>query len=515
MTSVIPDAGGVISLWNSLKRLGGADSMFGMHDHEPATVPLAIFGVPFHNMNFSEAIDWVVERIRSGRPANIATANLDFVTKAWRDPELQRLLIDADLVIADGFPIVKLSPFFGPRLKRRVTGSDLVPMLAESAAREGFSVYGLGSADDVAREALEVLKARYPGLKISGTYSPPFAPLLEMDHRDILQRLERARPDILFVALGVPKQDKFISMHVRGWNVPVSIGVGGALDFITGKQKRAPVWMQKCYLEWFWRMCFDPRRLFARYIANVRFLLSASRQMWLIHRMPDKPGGFQPLNKAVEERLKTFGAVVEQFQKLESDDAARQFVARLDAATANNIVLDIHPVPWLDSLELGALLEVNKHCRAKGTRLILYAPRPKVRRLLDTCRLADYFDTAIRLDELVSIIQNLTEHRDGRTVYEEGLLTLDLPMELTAATLPDFERQAESVHHELKEQGILKTVSVDAAQLDFIDSSGLGFLIALKKATQDEGVSMSIANLSSRPRRTFEIARVDKVLLHA
>ncbi|MEN8255427.1 MAG: WecB/TagA/CpsF family glycosyltransferase [Verrucomicrobiota bacterium] len=486
-----------------------------MGNHDPAPVPLAIFGVPFHNVDFDEAVEWVVERIRSGRPANIATANLDFVTKAWRDPELQRLLIDADLVIADGFPIVKLSPFFGPRLKNRVTGSDLVPMLAERAAREGFSVYGLGSADGVAKEALEVLKARHPKLKVAGTYSPSYAPLLEMDHRDILQRLERARPDLLFVALGVPKQDKFISMHVRGWNVPVSIGVGGSLDFITGKQKRAPVWMQKCYLEWFWRMCFNPRRLFARYVANTRFLLSASRQMWRIRRLPDKPGGFHPLDQAAVEQLETLGAVVEQFQKLESEDAAWQFVEGLGAAAANNIILDIHPVPWLDSLELGALLEVNKRCRARGTRLILYAPRPKVRRLLDTCRLSDYFDTATRMDELVSIIQNLTKHRDGGTVYEEGLLTLDLPMELTAATLPDFEKQAEFVHHELKEQGILKTVSVDAAQLDFIDSSGLGFLIALKKATQEEGVSMSIANLSPRPRRTFEIARVDKVLLHA
>jgi len=486
-----------------------------MGKHNPAPVPLAIFGVPFHNVDFDEAVDWVVERVRSGRPANIATANLDFVTKAWRDPELQRLLIDADLVIADGFPIVKLSPFFGPRLKDRVTGSDLLPMLAERAAQEGLNVYGLGSADGVAKQALEVLKARHPKLKIAGTYSPPFAPLLEMDHRDILRRLERARPDILFVALGVPKQDKFISMHVRGWNVPVSIGVGGSLDFITGEQRRAPVWMQKCHLEWFWRMCFDPKRLFSRYVANMCFLFSASRQMWMIRRMPDKPGGFQPLDPAAVEQLEALGARVEHFQKLESEDAARQFVAELGAVAANNIILDLHPVPWLDSLELGALLEVNKRCRAKGARLILYAPRPKVRHLLGTCRLTNYFDTAIRMDELVSILQNLTEHRDGGTVYEEGLLTLDLPMELTAATLPDFEKQADFIHHELKEQGILKTVSVDAAQLDFIDSSGLGFLISLKKATQDEGVSMSIANLAPRPRRTFEIARVDKVLLHA
>lgn len=474
-----------------------------------------IFGVPFHNVDFDEAVEWVVARARSGRPANIATANLDFVTKAWNDPELQRLLIDADLVIADGFPIVKLSPFFGPRLKGRVTGSDLLPMLAERAAREGLGVYGLGSADGVAKKALEVLKTRHPELKITGAYAPRFAPLLEMDHRDILRRLENAKPDILFVALGVPKQDKFISMHVRDWNVPVSIGVGGALDFITGKQKRAPVWMQRLHLEWFWRMCFNPKRLFTRYIANIRFLLSACRHMWLIHRMPDKPGGFQPLDQAAGEQFKNMGAMVEPFQKLDSEDAVHLFVDRLSTVASGNIILDIHPVPWLDSLELGALLEVNKRCRAKGGRLILYAPRPKVRRLLETCRLTDYFDTATRIDDIVSILQNLTEHRDGGTAYEEGLLKLDLPMELTAATLPDFEKQAEFIHHELKEQGILKTVSVDAAQLDFIDSSGLGFLIALKKVTQDEGVSMSIANLSPRPRRTFEIARVDKVLLRA
>jgi N-acetylglucosaminyldiphosphoundecaprenol N-acetyl-beta-D-mannosaminyltransferase len=410
---------------------------------------------------------------------------------------------------------VKLSPFFGPRLKSRVTGSDLVPILAERAAQEGFSVYGLGSAEGVAKKALEILKIRYPELKVAGTYSPPSAPLLEMDHRDILRHLERARPDLLFVAMGVPKQDKFISMHVRGWNIPVSIGVGGSLDFITGKQKRAPVWLQKRHLEWLWRLCCDPRRLFSRYVANVRFLLSASRQMWMIHRMTDKPGGFQALDQAAVEQLKIRGAIVEQFQQLGSEDAARQFVEQMGAVATNNIILDIHPVPWLDSLELGALLEVNKRCRARGTRLILYAPRPKVRRLLEICRLMNYFDTAAHMDKLISILQNLTEHRDGGTAYEEGLLTLDLPMELTAATLPDFEKQAEFIHHELKEQEILKTVSVDAARLDFIDSAGLGFLIALKKVTQDEGVSMSIANLPPRPRRTFEIARVDKVLLHA
>ena len=489
----------------------GSFGFMGVESKLP--LPLVIFGVPFHNVTFAEVVEWVAGRVRAGLPTHIATANLDFVTRAWSDPELQRLLIDADLVIADGFPIVKLSPFFGPRLRERVTGSDLTPMLAERAAAEGFRVFGLGSSAGIAKKAMEILKQRYPRLKIAGTYAPPFAPLLEMDHREIMQRLDQANPDILFVALGVPKQEKFIGMHMHDWRVPVSIGVGASLDFIVGAQKRAPRWVRGLSLEWLWRICLDPRRLFSRYTANVRFLFSATRQMFMIHRMADKPVAFQPLEEAEVERLAALGAEVERFQKLDSEEAARQFSERLARADTGSIVLDIHPIPWLDSQELGALLESSKRCRANGKRLILYAPRPKVRRLLETCRLTDYFDIATRMDELSAILEKLAGHRTGGTVYEEGVLTLELPMELTAATLPVFEKQAEAIHLALREEKLPAQVRVDASRLDFIDSSGLGFLIALKKATQEKGVAMPIENLPAKPRRTFEITHVDKVLL--
>ncbi|MDF7808920.1 WecB/TagA/CpsF family glycosyltransferase [Pontiellaceae bacterium B12219] len=481
--------------------------------HSP--VPLVIYGVPFHNVTFDEAIDWIVDRVRSGRPANVATANLDFVTRAWSDPELQRILIDADLVLADGFPIVKLSPFFGPKLKDRVTGSDLTPMLAERAAQEGLSIFGLGSAAGVAEKALKTLKERHPDLKIAGTFSPPFAPLLDMDHREILQRLEKARPDILYVSFGAPKQDKFISMHVRGWNVPVALGVGASLDFITGEQKRAPLWMRKYCLEWLWRICSNPRRLFIRYLEDCRFLLAATHQMMLIHRMPDRPVVFQSLEDADVQMLEDSGVIVERFQSLESAEHAAEFIHRVGSnVDGRNLLLDLHAVPWLNSLELGALLEINKCCRHAGKRLILYAPRPKVRRLLETCRLTDYFDTATRLEEIYERVKLLQEHVHGTTDFAAGGLRLELPIELTAATLPDFENDAVFLREELKVPGRLKTVEVDASCLDFIDSSGLGFLISLKKTTQDAGVSMAITHLADKPRRTFEIARVDKILLH-
>ena len=475
-----------------------------------------IYGVPFHNVTFEEAVEWIIARVRSGRPANIATANLDFVMRAWRDPELQRILIDADLVLADGFPIVKLSPFFGTALKARVTGSDLTPMLAERAAKEGICVYGLGAADGVAEEAMRLLKEHNPALKVVGTYSPPYAPLLEMDHREVLRRLEKAAPDILFVALGAPKQDKFISMHVRGWNIPVSIGVGGSLDFITGTQKRAPAWMRKIYLEWLWRLCLNPKRRFARYSANIHFLMSASKQMWQIHRMPDRPVSFQHLEESDLARLAALGLRQEYFRPLESEEDALRFMAQIrEHSDGKSVLLDIHSIPWLNSLELGTLLEINKQRRAQGKRLILYALRPKVRRLLETCRLTDYFDTAIRLKEVETLLGHLASDVEGHVLLEGGQLRLDLPIELTAATLPAIEEQARLIHDELELNKTLKTVLVDAGHLDFIDSSGLGFLIALKKTTQDAGVSMSIVNMAPKPRHIFEIARVDKTLLHA
>ncbi len=481
-----------------------------------APVPLVLYGVPFHNVSFEEAAEWVVRRVRSGRPANIVTANLDFVTKAWSDPEMQRILIDADLVLADGFPMVKLSPFFGPKLKGRVTGSDLTPLLAQRAAEEGISIYGLGSGRGIAEKAFEILKQRNPSLKIAGTYSPPYQRLLEMDHRDILQRLENAAPDILLVAFGAPKQDKFISMHVRDWHIPVSMGVGASLDYITGEQRRAPKWMQRFNLEWLWRVCLDPRRLFNRYLINLNFLLTASRQMYRIHQMPDKPVTFDPLDEPELKILAESGVVAERFQPMDTGKQASEFMKRIGRQSlGRNLLLDMHAVPWCNSLELGALLEINKFCRRGKRRLILYAPRPKVRRLLETCRLTDYFDTAVSLKEVVRMARNLAEHVEGGTEFENGSLRLELPIELTAATLPEFEREARGAMHGLRVRGALRAVEVDAAQLDFIDSAGLGYLISLKKRMEAEEVAMSITHLNPKPRRTFEIARVDSILLPA
>ncbi len=332
-------------------------------------VPLVLFGVPFHNVSFEEAVEWVVDRVRSRRPGVIATANLDFLVLAQNDPELRDVLREADLVIADGFPPVKLAPLFGPPLKGRVTGSDITPMLAERAAREGFSVYGLGAAEGVAARAMAVLKKRHPDLRVAGAWSPPYAPLEQMDHADILRRLDEAAPDILFTAFGAPKQDKFNHLHVGDWAIPVAIGIGGTLDFIAGVQRRAPVWAQAVHCEWLWRWCTAPRRLTRRYVSNLFFLV---RALGLILRLRIGRNRPAPVDSSPPPHWDEHGITYCEFAGLPADGSGK-------------IAVDLRGVDRLRSDEIGRLLTLSRSTE----KIVLLHAGSHIRRLFEFSRLTD------------------------------------------------------------------------------------------------------------------------------
>ncbi len=339
-------------------------------------VPLVLFGVPFHNVTFGEAIQWAVDRVRSGKPGYIATANLDFLVQAQHDAGLRNVLHEADLVIADGFPPVKLAPFFGPPLKGRVTGSDITPMLAARAEKEGIRIYGLGAAEGVAAKAMEVLKKRHPDLKVAGAWSPPYAPLEKMDHAEILRRLAEAKPDILFTAFGAPKQDKFNRMHVKTWNVPVAIGIGGTLDFIAGVQTRAPVWVHKIHCEWLWRWGTDPKRLTKRYVTNIVFLF---RAVWLTLKL--RLGRNVPA--PVDPSTASHGATYHEFKELKTPAEAEAFVQKFEPSA--KLLFDLRNMKWLSSLEIGALLEVSKRVE----KVVLLHAGSKIQKLFEFSKLTD------------------------------------------------------------------------------------------------------------------------------
>jgi N-acetylglucosaminyldiphosphoundecaprenol N-acetyl-beta-D-mannosaminyltransferase len=484
--------------------------------HTPQTV--VILGIPFNDVSFAEAVEWTRQRVVSGRPAYIATANMDFIMQAWRDPELQRILLEADLVVADGIPIVWLSRLMGPGLKGRVTGSDLVPRLAELAAREGFSLFGLGGAPGVAEKAAARLVERYPGLRIAGCYSPPKADILTMNNPEILARLESAAPDILLVAFGAPKQEKWVNLHIRQWRVPVAMGVGGSLDFLAGAQKRAPRFVQTLALEWLWRMLSDPRRLFGRYVANLSFLSTVVFKLLFMRYAPAFSGRRPPATPSELERLARLNARHLAFPPASGAGPWERFVAEcITEAQSRVLVMDLGKRPWLNSRELGVLLDLSRISRSAERRLYVLAPHARVERLLRFIRLDRYINLAVTAAE---VIQHLEERRDSGVngsilVGPDRQLAVVLPAELTAANVEAFRIRFNDAWKELEDRHDPGGVTVNASAVEFLDSAALGFLVAVRKRTEQSRVTFRCFGFRAAALRTLELARLESLVTDA
>ena len=237
-----------------------------------AFVPVRVWGVPFAPMTLDQAVDAVDALIERGEPSYFITANLHYVMLTHRDPDLAAINRDAAFILADGAPIVKAARALPESLPERVAGSDLIFHLCERAAAKGHRVFLLGAPPGVAEEAAAALEARYPGLTIAGTACPPFRRLTDDEHEALLAEIRDARPDILFVAFGQPKGERWLAENVGRIGVPAAVQVGASLEFAAGRFARAPRWMQKSGLEWVFRMLQEPRRLTSRYATNAAFL---------------------------------------------------------------------------------------------------------------------------------------------------------------------------------------------------------------------------------------------------
>jgi len=231
----------------------------------PGKQPVTLLGVAFGNVTFTETLIRIEEMITSHQPHYVCTANVDFLVQARRDAELRRILNEAHLLLCDGLPLVWASRWLGSPLPERVAGSDLVPQLIRLAAKKNHRLFFLGATPEANEQAVANVRAQFPDVAIAGHYSPPFRPLPEMDHEEIAGRIRAVQPDILLVAFGCPKAEKWMAANYRALGVPVMIGVGGTIDFLAGRMKRAPLWMQRAGLEWIFRLSQEPRRLFRRY----------------------------------------------------------------------------------------------------------------------------------------------------------------------------------------------------------------------------------------------------------
>ncbi|MCC6694558.1 MAG: WecB/TagA/CpsF family glycosyltransferase [Candidatus Hydrogenedentes bacterium] len=228
----------------------------------------------FSSVSLDEVFRAVTRQIEAREPGYIVTPNVDHVCEYQINEAFRRAYQNAFLVLADGVPVIWASRLCGSPIKEKISGSDLVYLLSEYAALKGYSIFFLGAEPGVAARAAEILRQRFPGFTIAGAYSPPFG--FEKDpeeERKTVAMIRDAAPDICYVALGSPKGDVWNYRQCENTGVPVHVGVGASLDFVVGKVRRAPRWMQRTGLEWTWRLALEPRRLATRYLVkDLRFL---------------------------------------------------------------------------------------------------------------------------------------------------------------------------------------------------------------------------------------------------
>jgi N-acetylglucosaminyldiphosphoundecaprenol N-acetyl-beta-D-mannosaminyltransferase len=253
---------------------------------------ISILGIKINSVTKNQAINEVNKFIVSKKPHQIVTVNSEFIMTAQHDEEFKKILNSADLNVPDSAGLLFVSNcFYKKALKERVAGIDLMYSIIEIAAKNKYPVYFLGGTEGIAKKTADRLQNLYPGLIVSGYYSgnpnlnnsKPIKTYLSRftdikagkkdKNLKIVEKVKAAKPTILFVAYGAPKQDKFIARYKKFLNIPVMIGVGGSFDFISGKSKRAPRWLQAIWLEWFWRLLVEPWRIKRIFTATVIFPL--------------------------------------------------------------------------------------------------------------------------------------------------------------------------------------------------------------------------------------------------
>jgi N-acetylglucosaminyldiphosphoundecaprenol N-acetyl-beta-D-mannosaminyltransferase len=232
-----------------------------------------------HALTFPEALDAVAELVTAGKGGYIVTPNVDHVVQAEHSEEIRAAYHEASLSLVDGQPLLWLSKMMGEPLPEKISGSDLVPRLMRIAAHEGWCVFFLGAAEGVGAKAAEVLKRDDPNLQIA-VHSPTFG--FENDpveSAEVLQMIREAKPNIVVMALGCPKQELLMHRWKHELAPAVAIGAGATLDFIAGNVTRSPAWMSNAGLEWLYRLAREPRRLAHRYLVRDLAIIKVAWQM--------------------------------------------------------------------------------------------------------------------------------------------------------------------------------------------------------------------------------------------
>jgi N-acetylglucosaminyldiphosphoundecaprenol N-acetyl-beta-D-mannosaminyltransferase len=482
-----------------------------------ARLSITILGVPFDNVTGSEALARIEQMIASRKPHYLATANVDFLVQAREDVELRRILFDADLILCDGTPLLWVSRLLGNPLPERVAGADVVPRLIQLAAEKKYRLFLLGATPDSVSRAGTNLRKAYPDLIVAGCYSPPFNKLIEMDHDEIKARILAAKPDVLLVSFGCPKQEKWIAMHYRELGVPVAAGVGATIDFLAGKVSRAPVWMRHAGLEWIYRLIQEPRRLFRRYVKDMWIFSRSIFAQWWTLQFRNKRNQSTPNTRsyALNCSPRSDYQVVVCPPRLDAMAAEADALGTADILSdQRHCFLDMAGAASIDSTGIGYLIRLQKRLRSTEGELVLIAPSAPVTHALKLMRISEFFSCAPDLASAKYLVQVHARERSAAVTLRTPAAVTPLVWhgEITAANAGQVWENTRAYLEAPRRDGEL---ALDLRGVRFIDSSGLGLMIRAKKLAQEKGAKLVFIGIQPAVKNVIQIAHLQEFLLNA
>jgi exopolysaccharide biosynthesis WecB/TagA/CpsF family protein len=485
-----------------------------------------ILGIPIDNLTLDGAVQRIFSLIEAyspdQRPRLVVTVNVDFLVKAlsWfggvpDNPEVVDILRRADLRTADGMPLVWSSRLLGAPLPERVTGADLVPALAVEAARQGKSLYLLGGQKEVAESAARILQEGCPGLKIAGIDSPyvytegdELASASEVD-QPICDRINRSGADILLVAFGNPKQEIWFRRNQDRLRVPVVIGIGGTFNFIAGRVARAPGWMQRLGVEWLYRVCQEPGRLWQRYLLGLaKFGTMILPSIWDYrwHRMlgqgePDGGTWTQFLSGSRSLQVLSLpGCLDRRWAETETLDFDQAFAQ--DA-----LVVDFAQMRLADAAGLARLVEGLEQVRAQNQKWYAVGVKPAIRRTLRRNRVWDLLKARV-CNDVPELVSRLGE------VWPECQCLASIKAEAGFMAIGFCGRLSGAETAGLDVETLLRVVAGQDRLLDLsycseLDAQGLALLLKLSRGLEPGVGRCLICGMTAEVERRVKSAKLD------
>ena len=445
-------------------------------------VPIAILGVPFDNVTTADALALISKMVESRRSHYGSTVDVDFLTQSREDVELRRILFDAHLVLAEDKQILWAAKLLGNPLPENITIESFGPQLLALAEKNSWRVFFLGGT--TAEAALtEKIRAKFPKLAFAGAYVPPENPLLEMDQRDILRRLREAKPDILLVAFGFSKQEKWIQMNGHEARVPFMMGVGANFDFLTG-----------------------PAATSKSAGNSLKFSLTVLRQWWQLRAK--KPGAPAFETKPTSD---AFGNLIIRVpERLGAAEVQTALTDWLQAVEQSNVMFDLSDTVFTDSTGVGVLIRLRKRARELEHQFVLISPRPQIEAALKLMKLDEFFNIQTGLNSAYILMESVANAPKVTSGVQQAELQIRWVGEVTALNATELGMHTES---ELSQVTTGMTVAIDLSRVAFVDSTGIGLMVRFKKNFQRRGLVLKFTNASESVRNVLRHTQLEEFLL--